>query len=97
MAESGRVGLFGLPERRGDMAIPFHEVFRRRPTIEMSVGTQGEPGQRSFREAIRRIAQGEVAVDGLVSHRFNIERLQDAFDLARSREQGALKIAIALD
>ena len=51
VADCGRIGLFGLPERRADAAFPFHVVFSRRATIEMTFGTQREPGLPSFREA----------------------------------------------
>jgi L-iditol 2-dehydrogenase len=97
VAPNGRVGLYGLPEDRGDMALPYAEVFRRHPTIEVSVGTQEEPGLASFHEAVRRIAAGEVDVSGLVTHRFAIEELPDAFALAHGRADGAIKVAITFD
>jgi L-iditol 2-dehydrogenase len=97
VALGGRVGLFGLPEQRGDMPFPYAEVFRRGPRIQVSVGTQDEPGLVSFREAVRRIAAGEVDVSGLVTHRLAIERLADAFALAHERADGAIKVAISFD
>ena len=95
VANAGRVGLFGLPEGSGDMALPFAEVFRRRPTIEISVGAQAEPGLASFREAVDRIARGDVDVSGLATHRFDIEELPDAFATAREPGAGgALKVTV---
>lgn len=95
VAEGGRVGYFGLPERGGDMAFPYAEVFRRRPTIEVAAGAQLEPGLASFREAVARLASGELDVSSLVTHRLPLERLHEAFGLAH--EGAGLKVAISFD
>jgi L-iditol 2-dehydrogenase len=94
VAVGGRVGYFGLPEA-GDMAFPYGEVFRRHPTIEISVGAQLEPGLASFHEAVARIASGEVDVSHLITHRFGIERLPEALELAR--EGSGIKVAVDFD
>jgi len=96
VADAGRVGYFGLPERGGDMTFPYGEVFRRRPTIEVSAGAQLEPGLASFREAVERIASGELDVSRLVTHRLGIERLPEALALAREGD-AAIKVAIDFD
>jgi L-iditol 2-dehydrogenase len=95
VAEGGRVGYFGLPEGTGDMPFPYGELFRRHPTIEISVGAQLEPGLASFREAVARIASGEMDVSRLITHRFGIERLPEALDLAR--EGAGIKVAVDFD
>jgi len=97
VAFGGRIGLFGLPEHRGDAPFPFAEAFQRRPTIEISVGTQEEPGLVSFREAVRCIGAGEVDVSRLVTHRFALEQLAGAFALAGEPDGGAIKVAITFD
>lgn len=95
VAEGGRVGYFGLPEGMGDMPFPYGELFRRHPTIEISVGAQLEPGLASFREAVALIASGEVDVSRLITHRFGIERLPEGLELAR--DGAGLKVAIDFD
>ena len=95
VADAGRVGYFGLPERGGDMTFPYGDVFRRRPSIEIANGAQLEPGLASFQEAVDRIASGEVDVSALVTHRFGIERLPEAMALAR--DGAGLKVAIDFD
>jgi threonine dehydrogenase-like Zn-dependent dehydrogenase len=47
----------------------------------------------SFRCAVEAIATGEAGC-GLVSHVIGIESVAAAFDLARSRHDGALKVAL---
>jgi L-iditol 2-dehydrogenase len=97
VAGGGRVGYFGLPERGGGMTFPYDEVFRRRPTIEVSAGAQLEPGLTSFREAVERLASGELDVSRLVTHRFGIERLPEALAVAHEGADAAIKVAIDFD
>ncbi len=97
VAHDGRVGFFGLPEADGEAAFPFAELFRQRPVLVFSVGTQLEPGLASFREAVELIAQRRIDVGRHVTHRFPIEDLPRALAVARWREDGAIKVAITFD
>jgi L-iditol 2-dehydrogenase len=97
VAEGGRVGYFGLPERGGEMTFPYGEVFRRRPTIEVSSGAQLEPGLASFREAVERLTSGELDASRLITHRLGIERLPEALALAREGGDASIKVAIVFD
>ncbi len=93
VAIHGTIGLFGLPERPGMAPLPLELLFSRRPTIHVSNTAQHEPGLTSFRRAIDVIATTSAA-HGLVTHILDIERVGDAFDLARSRSDRALKIGL---
>ena len=42
----------------------------------------------------RFIRNGEIGMDPFVAHQFPISRVQDAFDLAESRGDGALKVSL---
>ena len=90
----GRIGLFGLPERSNDLRLPYLELFRRKPTIEISIGTQHEPGLASFREAVRLINEGVVNVGSHLTHTFGIEQAPDALEIARARSEGAVKVGL---
>jgi L-iditol 2-dehydrogenase len=90
--ENGRLGFFGFPERRGDAPFPIERAFRKAPTIEFNVGTQREPGLRSFREAVDAIAAGRIEVDYLLAPALRIEQAPEAFELARERGKGAVKV-----
>lgn len=94
VAVAGRIGLFGMPERKGMAPLPFDVLFRRRPTIEVAWGAQYEPGLTSFRTALRLIADGAVDIRGLTTHVEPIERIGAALDRAAARREGALKVAI---
>lgn len=97
VAPGGRLGFFGLPERPGEAPFPFNELFRRRATLEVSVGTQREPGLRSFRRAVDLILAGQVEVDSLLGEPYPIDRLPEAFRDAHAHQAPSLKVSIGFD
>jgi len=93
VAVEGRIGLFGV-EKPGLSTYPLAEVFRRRPTIEMTWGAQFEPGLASFAEAAADVTSGVAGISGLVSHQIAVDGIDQAFQLAGDPQAGALKVAI---
>jgi 2-desacetyl-2-hydroxyethyl bacteriochlorophyllide A dehydrogenase len=81
----GRVVLTGLPHEAS--TVNFFSVVRREIRIIGSMIYQQE-----FPEAIRLLSEGTVRVDGLVTHRFPLDRIQDAFAAHRSPE--AIKVSV---
>jgi L-iditol 2-dehydrogenase len=95
LAEAGAtVVWFGLPEDGDDYPFSFREFFRRRLTAHTKFGAQGEPGLESFRYAVQMIADGAIDVAPLLSHMLPIERIGEAFRIARDRTGNALKVSI---
>jgi L-iditol 2-dehydrogenase len=92
VAYDGRIGLFGLEEQAGMSPWPLAEVFRRRPTIDMVWNAQAEPGLSSFRSAIEMTIARPAPE--MISHRFGIEDIGEAFALAADPSRGAVKVAI---
>jgi alcohol dehydrogenase len=44
---------------------------------------------------LRLVADGQIATDGLVTHRFGLDEIQDAYDVfSRPQDSGALKVAL---
>lgn len=93
----GRVGLFGFPERKGESPFPINLAFRKGASIEFSVGTQLEPGLRSFRDAVDAIRSGRIEVGYCLAPTFTIEGVPEALALAREWGRGAVKLSIELD
>ena len=50
----------------------------------------------ALREAVRLAAAGELDVERLVTHRFPLARLADAFEAARTRPPGFVKAVVEL-
>jgi L-iditol 2-dehydrogenase len=90
----GRIGLFGLEEKPGLSTYPLAEMFRRRPTVEMTWGAQSEPGLASFLAATGLVTGGTSGLSGLVTHRLPLPRIAEAFALARDPGSGAVKVAL---
>lgn len=86
---------FGLPDTTEQVPIPFNKFFRKRLTAQTVYGAQGEPGLVSFRAALDLIIRGEIDVSPLLTHVLPIEDVEHAFDLAHSRDEGAVKISVA--
>jgi len=70
----------------------FELAFRKSLTIQTSVGTQAEPGLRSFHEAVAAIAAGEYEVDYLLAPTYAVEQIQEAIEAARARR--GVKVSI---
>jgi L-iditol 2-dehydrogenase len=85
---------FGLPEGSEDYPFSFPQFFRRALTAYSNFGAQGEPGLESFRYAVRLIADGAIDVAPLLSHMLPIEKVDEAFRIARDRTDNALKVSI---
>jgi L-iditol 2-dehydrogenase len=84
-----------LPDTRQDVPISFSQFFRKQLTASTAVGAQEEPGLVSFRAALALICSGAIDVSPLVSHVLPIEKITDAFQLAHSRDDGALKVSVS--
>jgi 2-desacetyl-2-hydroxyethyl bacteriochlorophyllide A dehydrogenase len=82
----GRVVLTGLPHEAS--TVNFFSVVRREIRIVGSMIYQQE-----FPEAIRLLAEGKVRVEQIVTHRFPLDRIQEAFVAHRSPD--AIKVRVA--
>ena len=85
---------FGLPETAEAVPYNFNAFFRKKLRAYAVYGTQLEPGLVSFRTALSWIANKEIDVSGLISHRIPIEQIDEAMHLANDRIDSARKVAI---
>ena len=95
LEEEGTLGMFGLPARHGPSPFDVSTLFQRRARVIAAHSAQREPGLRSFRAAVDRIAGGELSPLNLLSHPFGLEEIEDAFAVARKRG-AAIKIPIVV-
>lgn len=79
----------------GGGASPFElaTLFERRARLVTAHSAQLEPGLRSFRSAVDRVAAAEFDDLGLLTHRFPLEDIDEAFAAARARD-AALKVLV---
>ena len=90
----GRVIAFGIPPTMESVPFDWDTFFRKRLEMHAVFGAQDEPGLPAFRLAVDFITRGEIDMASFVTHRFPIAQVQEAFDLADSKEDGALKVSL---
>jgi threonine dehydrogenase-like Zn-dependent dehydrogenase len=92
----GRVQAFGLPPGMGPVPFDWDVFFRRRLTLNSTFGSQDEPGLPAVHRALEYIAGGEIDMDPIVTHSLPISQVDEAFELAHSREEGVIKVSLTL-
>ena len=90
----GRIAAFGLPPTMDRVPFDWDTFFRKRLDIHTVFGAQDELGLPAFRLAVDFITRGEIDMSPFVTHQLPIERVQEAFDLADSKADGALKVSL---
>ena len=75
-----------------DRKIPLNltEFWTMQPTISFSYGA----APRDLRESLELIRSGRVVVDDLITHRFSLGQIQDAFDLVANPKDSSLKVIL---
>ena len=91
----GEVHWFGLPSVDENIPFSFAKFFRKRVRAVTTYGAQDEPGSPSFREALDLIHQKKIDVSPLLSHRYPIEDINQAMEVAhRPVDEEALKVSV---
>jgi len=90
----GKITAFGLPPTMERIPFDWDTFFRKRLQIHTVFGAQDEAGLPAFQIAVDYITRGDIDMAPFVTHQFPIGKIQDAFDLAHRREDGALKVSV---
>lgn len=91
--QHGDILCFGIPHYE-EVTINYAELFRKYPRIKSIAGAQTDAHQASTNQALELIAAGEIDVKPILTHRFPFERVMEAYELQRTRDEGAIKILI---
>jgi L-iditol 2-dehydrogenase len=95
VANGGVIGIFGLPDDEpGGLGVDVLTILGRNLTITGAMGAQGEPGLRSFREAIDMLADGRIDVSDLVSHTGDLDDLPRLSQIAAHQTEDVSKVLI---
>lgn len=90
----GTIAVFGLPPTMERVPFDWDTFFRKRLDMYTTFGAQDEPGLPAFQLAVDFITNGEIDMEPFLTHKFPITKVQEAFELASSKEDGALKVSI---
>jgi threonine dehydrogenase-like Zn-dependent dehydrogenase len=95
-AERGFVLYFGVPRTQGQPTIPFayERFFEKNLLAQTVVNAMAETNQSSSRLALEWIASGIADPGPMLTHRFPFDQTLDAYELQRTRDEGAVKIVI---
>lgn len=92
--ENGSMLWFGLPDTRNPIPFSFYDFFRKKLRTFSTYGAQLEPDGASFRLALDLIAGGQIDVTKMVTHRFSIEQIDKAMQIALDRSDNAGKVVV---
>lgn len=85
----GRILYFGVPPERVD--VKWRDTLFKNLTVHSSMNPNFE---RDFPLAMRWIGEGRVNVKPLITHRFPLSQIQQAFEVFRDRHEGAQKVIV---
>jgi L-iditol 2-dehydrogenase len=91
VAPAGEVVIIGIPSQDAYTLRP--SQLRRHELTMRFCRRQNE----NYPEAIALVEEGRIALDPLLSHRFPIDRVQEAFELAEAKREGAIRVAVTFD
>ena len=86
----GQIMFFAADGPEKKLEIPLTKYWTSQPSILFSYGA----APRDMREALDLIAAGRVKVSDLVTHRFPLDKMSEAFDLFDNPRDTSLKIII---
>lgn len=92
--KNGRIAAFGLPTSRERVQFHWATFLEKSQTMHAVHGGQLIPGLPDFRTAIDLIINDKIDVSPLPTHTLPITQIKEAFDLAESRKDNAVKILV---
>ena len=93
--DHGFILQFGVPHNE-QIAYNYSALFRKCLTLKPIVFASREHRHLSTRIALDMIANEEVPVAPILTHRFPFSRVPEAYNLQRTREDGAIKIIVEM-
>jgi L-iditol 2-dehydrogenase len=86
----GHILFFATDGPDKQLPIPLTRFWTMQPTIGFSYGA----APRDLRESLDLIASGRVSVCDLVTHRFGMDHIAEAFEIASSPRDSSLKVIV---
>ena len=88
--EKGKILYFGVPPERID-GIRWRDLMLKNLTVHTSINPDFD---RDFPLAMRWIGEGRVQLESLITHRYPLAEIQQAFETFSQRVEGALKVLV---
>jgi threonine dehydrogenase-like Zn-dependent dehydrogenase len=91
----GTVLFFGLPHTF-NFHFNFMDMYFRNATVISSIKAGDDPGLQCFLDALELIGSGEIEAEAMITHTFDFEEVDKAYELAHTREDGAGKVFVKM-
>ncbi len=91
--DHGHILQFGVPHA-AQIPVNYSDFFRKCLSLKANVYAIREPDHTSTRMALDLIAQGDINVGPVITHRFPFEQVRQAYELQHTYDEGAIKIVI---
>lgn len=91
----GDILYFGYP-RAQEFLFPFDRLYHKCCRATTIVGASNEPGLDSMHEAVKLVAEGDAPAAALITHRVTFDQVIEAYEMHRTRADGAVKIVISM-
>lgn len=91
----GTILFFGLPHTL-HFDFNFMEWYLLNTTTISSIKAGEDPGLQCFLDALELIGSGEIEVEAMITHTFDFEEVDKAYELAHTREDGAGKVLVKM-
>jgi threonine dehydrogenase-like Zn-dependent dehydrogenase len=92
--EGGHGLYFGLPDTNKPILFNFHDFQRKRLTINSTTHALRDHSMISFQRALDLIVNREIDVAPIVSHRYGIEQIEEAMEVATTYRDEARKVCL---
>lgn len=87
--KGGDIILYGIPGDEDEIVFPVKKLVVEEITVHGAVGNT-----KAWKPLVSMIESGRLPLEKLVTHRFNLEDINKAFDLYRNRDKALIKAII---
>lgn len=88
--EGGNILVFGVPPETIDQ-VRWRDLLFKNITVNTSINPDFK---RDFPLAMQLLAEGRIDVTPIITHRFPLSEIQQAFELFRDRREGVIKVIV---
>lgn len=88
--EAGRILVFGVPPETIDQ-VRWRDLLFKNITVHTSINPDFK---RDFPLAMQWLSEGRIDVSPIITHRFPLSEIQQAFELFRDRKEGVIKVIV---
>ena len=86
---------FGVPHEQ-KFEINVMEWYRMCATSIAIVGASDDPGNKCFVQALELISSGEIEVESMITHTFDFDEVERAYEIAHTTQDGAGKVYVKM-